>query len=85
MSVTESPTSKKWGKSSNNQSIQIGDPSGQMLKNVEKNVAFIHFWSNIHDFNTFISNRRQISTLRAKANIWGKLHHFYVCNTAEII
>ena len=36
MSVTESPTSKKWGESSNNQSIQIGDPSGQMLENVEK-------------------------------------------------
>ena len=51
MSVTESPTSKKWGESSNNQSIQIGDPSGQMLKNVEKNVASIHFWSNIHDFS----------------------------------
>ena len=43
MSVTESPTSKKWGESSNNQSIQIGNLSGQMLKNAEKNVASIHF------------------------------------------
>ena len=47
ISVTESPTSKKWGDSSNDQSIQIGNTSGQMLK---KNVAFIHFWSSIHDF-----------------------------------
>ena len=58
MSVTESPTSKKWGESSNTQSIQIGDLSGQMLKNVKKNVASIHFWSNIHDFSSRLLKRK---------------------------
>ena len=58
MSVTESPKSKKWGESSNNQSIQIGDPSGQMLKNMERNVASSHFWSYIHDFSSLLSKRK---------------------------
>ena len=68
MSVTESPTSKKWGDSSNDQSFQIGNISGQMLK---RNVAFIHFRSSIHDFVQLHQKGRQISILRAKANIFG--------------